>query len=123
MKDRCFNESNPGYKNYGGRGITVCDRWRDSFEAFAEDMGERPPRGSLERKDNNGNYEPGNVVWLNKSFQNNNKRSNIIVEWQGERMILKKAAILADIKYDVVIGRLRLGWSLEKALTTPVRKS
>lgn len=72
---RCTNPKNPKYRYYGGRGITVCDKWRDSFDAFFLDVGARPSSElSLERKDNNGNYEPGNCVWDTWSAQQRNRR-------------------------------------------------
>jgi hypothetical protein len=75
LKTRCTNTNIPGYKYWGGRGITLCERWRDSFEAFLADMGPRPsPKHSLDRIDNDGNYEPGNCRWATASEQNRNQR-------------------------------------------------
>lgn len=74
MKSRCYNPKARGYAGYGGRGIAVCDRWRYSFENFLADMGERPsPEHSLDRIDNDGNYEPGNVRWATRSEQQRNR--------------------------------------------------
>jgi hypothetical protein len=74
MIERCTNPHDTDWKNYGGRGIAVCDRWRHSFEAFLEDMGEKPPGHSIDRINNDGNYEPGNCRWATASEQQHNKR-------------------------------------------------
>jgi hypothetical protein len=74
MKARCRNPKSPDFDWYGGRGILVCDRWFDSFEAFLDDMGEHPPGLTLDRSDNSGDYEPDNCVWSTAKEQTNNKR-------------------------------------------------
>ena len=80
IRKRCFNKNVPRYHCYGGRGITICERWSD-FELFYEDMGPRPsPNHTIERKENNGNYEPSNCIWLPKSEQSKNRRPSS--EWR-----------------------------------------
>lgn len=75
-KQRCYNADNPRYKDYGARGITMCERWRTSFPSFLADMGDRPPKLSLDRIDVNGNYEPANCRWATASEQNYNRRDS-----------------------------------------------
>lgn len=84
MKDRCYNPNNVGFKNYGGRGIRVCDEWRKSFAAFYAHMGDRPKDHSLDRIDNDRDYEPGNCRWASREIQNANKRTSIQLTLDGE---------------------------------------
>lgn len=76
MRERCNNTNHLHYRHYGGRGITVCARWMESFQNFLADMGERPDNMTLDRKDNDGNYEPSNCKWSTKREQENNKRNS-----------------------------------------------
>ena len=87
MRARCTNPESPDYALYGGRGIKVCERWLD-FEEFAHDMGTRPDGTSLDRVDTDGNYEPSNCRWSTPLEQANNKRTNVLVEWEGEKMTM-----------------------------------
>jgi len=105
------------HAGYSARGISVCPAWRSEFEAFLRDMGPRPSdKHSIDRIDNDGDYEPGNCRWATKTEQARNKRSNRIVCFQGRNMPLSEAAELAGIKYDVVWDRLNLGWTVDAAL-------
>jgi hypothetical protein len=105
------------FKHYGGRGIKVCERWRKSFAAFLEDV---PPRPSifhtLERENNSGHYEPGNVTWATRKQQGRNMRSNVIVTVRGEKMCLIEATEKYGIPYKRVHLRLSRGWNIERAL-------
>ena len=121
MRDRCECPTCPDFKNYGGRGIKICDRWWH-FENFFSDMGERPsPKHTLDRIDVNGNYEPGNCRWITRQEQFWNMRKTIWVEYRGKRQAL--AAILKDhpLPRNTVIKRLLLGWPVDEALETPAR--
>jgi hypothetical protein len=126
MKARCNNPNVESYHLYGGRGINVCDRWDNGengltgFECFIADMGARPSnKHSIERIDNNGNYEPGNCEWASKEKQDRNKRINHWVEYDGQRLILADAIRLSGMPAKLVDNRLRRGLTLEMALTTP----
>ncbi len=92
MIRRCHNPKSDNYTNYGGRGITVCARWRESFLNFIDDMGGRPDGMSLERINNDGNYEPGNCRWASARDQAANRRNTITVLLDGQRMVLEEAA-------------------------------
>jgi hypothetical protein len=89
-KNRCFNPRDAAYADYGGRGITMCDRWRRSFAAFIDNMGVRPDGMSLDRIDVDGDYEPGNCRWATDVEQANNRRRSLIVTYDGKRMPLKQ---------------------------------
>lgn len=91
-KSRCNNAKDKKFGDYGGRGITMCPKWENDFGSFLEDMGPRPPDTSLDRIDNNGNYEPGNCRWATPKEQSLNRRVNVWLEFRGERMTLSQFA-------------------------------
>lgn len=120
MKGRCANENHAGYANYGGRGITVCERWL-KFENFAADMLPRPEGGMLDRKDNNAGYSPENCRWANRQEQNSNRRNCIYVEHGGERVTLKEYCRREVLPYRPVVKRIQdRAWPVELALSVPV---
>lgn len=92
MKQRCFNEGGPAYKNWGGRGIKVCDEWLNSFEQFFADMGRRPAGTSLERENNDGDYSPGNCKWGTRTEQSQNTRTAVRLTFKGETLCLSEWA-------------------------------
>lgn len=123
MKQRCSNPNYYGFERYGGRGITVCDRWFESFKDFLADMGPRPPGTSLDRIDNNRNYEPGNCRWATPKQQSNNCHNNRPrVEYQGKSYTISELAELSGIRHTTLNERLKNGWLIEKAVKTPVHR-
>ncbi len=121
MISRCHNPVNPAFADYGGRGIKVCQRWRDSVQAFVADMGKRPSRKySVNRKDNNGDYEPSNCEWATDLEQARNTRRNHFITLNGETLCLSAWCERLKIKGDCFHSRLKRGWSEEEALTIPV---
>jgi len=121
-KQRCTNPKCLAWKNYGGRGISMCKRWRDSFQAFYSDMGDVPfDRACIDRIDNNGNYEPGNCRWTTAKRNARNRRNNHIVEHNGAKMLLCEVCEQQGIRESVIIGRMNLGHSLEESLAMPLR--
>lgn len=119
MKARCNNPKEKVYPRYGGRGIMVCDAWNNSFEAFINDMGMKPSKDhTLERKDNEGNYDPDNCVWASWEEQNRNRRNSVMVTVDGVEMPLAELAEKTGINYYTLHGRIfRFGWSVEKAVS------
>ena len=117
---RCTKASDPSYAHYGGRGIKVCERWLESFDAFYNDMGARPsPSHSIDRINTNGDYEPGNCRWATASIQANNRRDNIFLTFRGRRMSAAQWAEEIGVPHHVVYHRLKQGWSTERTLTQP----
>lgn len=121
MKARCLNPKTTHYADYGGRGITLCERWL-SFENFLEDMGEPARRQSIDRIDNNGSYEPDNCRWADRRTQSNNRRDNLIVEALGQRKTVNEWAAQTGLKASTIRRRIKgLGWSEERAVTAPIK--
>lgn len=118
MIRRCDDPSQQSYPNYGGRGITVCKRWY-RFENFLEDVGEIPDGMSIDRIDNDGNYEPSNVRLADIKDQANNRRTNRIIEFDGKAMTVSQWAEHIGVSADVLYKRLEIGMPLENALTQP----
>lgn len=124
MKSRCYVKNAGNYRRYGGRGITVCDEWKTSFEAFrdwalangyADNL-------SLDRIDVNGNYEPSNCRWVTMTEQANNRSNNRLIEFKGVVLTLAEWCDILEIPFYVMHHRLERGWSVERAFTTEVRK-
>jgi hypothetical protein len=119
MIQRCYNSKLDCWDRYGGRGITVCERWRNSFEAFLADMGTRPsPRHSIERDDTDGNYEPGNCRWATCKEQQRNRSTNLVLEFRGVVHTAVEWSEILGIKHSTLRARIRKGWSAERALAT-----
>jgi len=124
MKSRCFNPNNKQYSDYGGRGITICDRWLNSSQNFLADMGTKPsPKHSLDRIDNNADYSPKNCRWATKAEQVNNKRNNKpLITIGNETWTIVQWANKMGYGKTVIQGRLKMGWSDYKAVMTPVKQ-
>ena len=108
MIQRCTNPNNKDWKDYGGKGITVCERWRFSFQAFLDDLGPQPtPKHEIDRILSTGNYEPGNVKWSTRKEQNRNKKSNRLLTHNGETKCVAEWAEITGIPQGVIHARLR----------------
>lgn len=118
MKSRCLNPNNASYKNYGGRGISVCKRWM-SFKNFYADMGDRPEGYTLERVDNDKGYSPDNCVWASRFAQSRNRRSLIMITMDGETHPLSVWVERYGGNYATIHMRIAKGWDAEKAIKTP----
>lgn len=123
MKTRCSNPNCEKYKNYGGRGITICNEWKEDFQVFydwaiangySDDL-------TIERKDVNGNYCPENCCWIKAELQAKNKTTNIRLEFNGETHILAEWSKITGISEGELSYRVKRGWSVEKTLTTKTR--
>jgi len=123
LKSRCNNPKVRNYNRYGGRGIKVCDRWNE-FENFLEDMGLRPsPNHSIDRINNDGNYEPGNCKWSDRAQQGANKSNNIRLVYNGESKTASEWARLTGVKYRTLLCRIKRGWDAERIIGRSLRNS
>ena len=120
MMARCYSPNVYGFANYGGRGIKVCRDWH-GFLTFLADMGERPAGTSLDRIDNDGNYNPSNCRWATAKEQNNNKKSNVHLTLNGETLPALQWAAKLGMKYATLMKRREDGWTDEEILSRPVR--
>jgi len=120
MLNRCKLPSNKSYHRYGGRGITVCDRWK-SFENFLEDMGEPNKGESIDRINNDGNYEPSNCKWSDDKTQSRNKSTNVWLEANGTTMIMADWAKRLGCHSITIKARLARGWNVIDAVTKPIK--
>lgn len=122
MKDRCQNPLNPEYRNYGGRGISVCDEWKHDFEKFLSHIGNPPsPAHQLDRIDNDAGYCPGNVRWASPSENSRNTRKTLVLEYAGRRWSYSELSESCGISKGALKSRIKRGWSVQDAVTTSVR--
>lgn len=125
IKRRCYNKSVDSYEHYGGIGIKMCDEWKNDFNAFYEWAIANGYKDDLtiDRIDYNGNYEPSNCRWVTQLEQQNNKRNNHYITYNGETHTAAEwSRIVGGSCRHTILSRLKNGWSIEKALTTPVKK-
>lgn len=121
MRQRCNNPKDPSYGRYGGRGITVCDRW-SNFSMFLADMGKRPEGTSLDRIDINGDYEPSNCRWATIKEQANNTSANVTIEYSGVSLSVALWAEILGLNRGTLAYRKYAGWSAYESLTKPSQK-
>lgn len=129
MISRCHNPKNGGFHLYGGRGIKVCDEWKNDFEQFAEwalnngyDETAEFGKCTIDRIDVNGNYEPSNCRFVSLKEQARNRRNNVFIDINGERILLKDFCKESGLDYHILRNRLKDGWSAEEAINTPLEK-
>jgi hypothetical protein len=122
MIDRCYRPKAKEFERYGGRGISVCDKWRHNFSAFLADMGLRPhAKMQLDRRSNDGNYTPENCRWVTVIQQQNNSNSNHKVAFNGQIHTIAEWSRILGLEYGTLCSRFCRHWSVERALTTPLR--
>lgn len=125
MVGRCENLNHPKYYRYGARGIKVCDEWHDfwKFVEWSDSIGGRPKNCTLDRIDNDGNYEPSNCRWATSFQQSINRSSSHRLEYNGEAKTIAEWSLSTGLDWSLIHNRVSKGWSAEKALTTPLNKN
>lgn len=128
IKQRCFDKNDTRYNDWGGRGITICDEWKDDFQAFCDYVSKLENFGkvgySIDRINNDGNYEPGNVRWVTKIVQNNNTRRNHYLTYNGKTQTIAQWAEELGINPYMVYSRInKYHWSVKDALTIPSKRA
>jgi len=124
MKARCYSSTDAAYKDYGARGITVCERWLASFGDFVADMGDKPTKShSIDRRENDLGYTPENCRWATQTEQAENKRSSIKIAHDGKIKTLNQLSVEFGISYLALSRRLQAGWKLNDALSMPAVSS
>lgn len=121
MIRRCYDRRHISFADYGAKGIGVCDRWRDSFQTFLRDMGDRPEGTSIDRIDSAKWYEPGNCRWADHITQGNNRSNVKKFSLDGEFVSVAEACRRTGVQYQTAVGRMRRGWEAVAAVTTPAR--
>ena len=124
IKNRCFNSNTRRYRDYGGRGITMCDEWKNNFKSFYEWSMSHGYSDELtiDRIDNNGNYEPSNCRWVTVKVQNRNARSNHLITYKGETHCIADWADITGLSSTCICNRIKYGWNVERILETPLRE-
>jgi hypothetical protein len=120
MLSRCYNQRDASYHNYGGKGIRVCKEWRESFEAFYRDMGGCPAKLTLDRRQSTGDYTKENCRWATRAEQARNRCNTRLLTLNGRTQCLKDWAQEMGVTQSALANRLNRGWSVERALTTPL---
>lgn len=123
MKQRCVDSNHASWPNYGERGISVCERWINNFQNFLDDMGEPDPGLTIERRNNDGDYEPANCRWATLKEQAQNKRNNRILTHDGVSMTITEWEEKTGISRSTIKCRIDRSWSVERALTTELPKT
>ena len=122
MINRCTKPTNPNFIHYGGRGITVCDEWKTSFDTFYTDMGDKPKGKTLDRINNNGPYSKENCRWISQKLQCNNTRQNALVTYLGKTQTISQWAETFGIHVNTLRYRIKKWPTIDAAFETPVQQ-